>query len=108
MNKEKLYWEETYRGFHQLVEYKAGSPNGNLVWAIISERRVSTEAKFQMMLPNEFKYDGPPEKTFTWGGPLVYVSSTYASWKRERALDKAKKWCEKVYAEYWDILSTHK
>lgn len=98
--EDMMKWEEEYSGYHELVQRDKNLPKGNLVWATISERRTSTFAEMQMNNAKGFKN----VKTFSWGGPLSFVSSRYRSWKRERALKKAKKWCEKCYQDYLDAM----
>lgn len=97
-----LKWSQPHgEGVHYMTEFNG---KDDIVMAKVFEMRVSTSAQMQMRLPE--KYNGePPRKTFGWGGPMTYLSSSYRNWKRERALKKAKKWCEKVWQEYIDIIS---
>ena len=95
-----LKWEETHSGYHQLIEYREDFPNGNLVWATVHEMRVSTSATFEMT-----QGFGSVSETFVWSGPITFLSNRWRKFKRERALKKAKKWCDKEYKKYWDNLT---
>lgn len=94
-----LKWEEAY-GQWKLVQIDPSLPKGNLVWATITQGRVCMMAEFEMTLSDEEK----PRKSFGFSGILSHLSSRISMWRKRRALNKAQKWVEKQYAQYWKIM----
>lgn len=94
-----MKWESG-NGRHLLVQHEKSLPHGNLVWATVIDYSDTSLATFDMPILDDEK----PHKRFFKQDWFCNISSTYAEWKRARALSKAKKWCENKYDEYWKIL----